>query len=381
MPVPAAVRIIQVVLIGLALIAFFGLDWTQWKKGESSYLFSKLLRVKEKGPPKEENLSQILSASLAHLDIPLESIDQFEDESGNLHLMVDLPVEKFNDIENDLETTLTARGFRILKREEQSSSEKILHLWEVGGKKEQKLAVLFSSRKESPKIAEKPAVKPFLGRVAIIVDDMGYSLDAIDVLSSIGQPLTVAIIPYSPYAMETATISRRNNIEVILHLPLESIAKSDINNVEGMIYAGMSDKDIIATVEKDLDQVPFIQGVNNHMGSRITADTRLMRIILGRLKARNLFFIDSRTTGSTVAYQVAQSLGIPTAFRHVFLDGEPEEAYIKSKFIELLKTARKNGFALGICHPLEKTLKVLSENFRLTEEYDLEPVFASQVVR
>jgi len=106
-----------------------------------------------------------------------------------------------------------------------------------------------------------------------------------------------------------------------------------------------------------------------------------MRIILGRLKTRNLFFIDSRTTGDSVAHQVAQNLGIRTAFRHVFLDGEPKEEYIKGKLIELLQTARKNGFALGICHPLEETLKVLTENFHLTEEYGLEPVFASQVVQ
>ena len=380
-PAPASARIIQASLLGLVLIAAIGLDWVQWKKGEPSYLFSRPLKIKKQKPPKEESLAQIVLTSLARLGIQSESTHQFKDEKGDLHLMIDIPAQKYRNIENNLENILTRRGFRILKKEEQSSPEKILHLWEVGGKQEQKLAVLFSCRKESPEIAGKPVVKPARGKVALIVDDMGYSLEAINVLSSLGQPLTVAIIPYSPYALETATISRRNDIEVILHLPLEYIANSDINNVEGMIYAGMSEEDIIATVEIDLDQVPFIQGVNNHMGSRITADTRLMRIILGRLKTRNLFFIDSRTTGDSVAHQVAQNLGIRTAFRHVFLDGEPKEEYIKGKLIELLQTARKNGFALGICHPLEETLKVLTENFHLTEEYGLEPVFASQVVQ
>ena len=144
---------------------------------------------------------------------------------------------------------------------------------------------------------------------------------------------------------------------------------------------GMSDEDIIHTVEKDLRQVPFIQGVNNHMGSRVTANSRLMQVILKLVRERNLFFIDSRTTGSSVAYNIAQSLGIPSAYRHVFLDGELDEDYIKGQLLELFKRAQRNGFALGICHPSAETLKVLKEHFHLVEDYNLEPVFASQVVK
>jgi polysaccharide deacetylase 2 family uncharacterized protein YibQ len=117
------------------------------------------------------------------------------------------------------------------------------------------------------------------------------------------------------------------------------------------------------------------------MGSRITADSQLMSIILGRLKDRDLFFIDSRTTSSSVAYDIAQNLNIPSAYRHIFLDGELDERYIKRQLIELFRRAQKNGFALGICHPTKETLKVLKENFHLIDEYGLEPVRASQVVQ
>jgi polysaccharide deacetylase 2 family uncharacterized protein YibQ len=148
-----------------------------------------------------------------------------------------------------------------------------------------------------------------------------------------------------------------------------------------MITAEMSEEEVIAIVEKNLDQVPYIRGVNNHMGSRITADSQLMSIILGRLKDRDLFFIDSRTTSSSVAYDIAQNLNIPSAYRHIFLDGELDERYIKRQLIELFRRAQKNGFALGICHPTKETLKVLKENFHLIDEYGLEPVRASQVVQ
>ncbi|MBN1225201.1 MAG: divergent polysaccharide deacetylase family protein [Candidatus Aminicenantes bacterium] len=379
--IPVSTRAIHIALICLTLLTVLGLDWVQWKKGKHSCLFSNLAQGEKIRPPKKETLTQIVLGALANLEIQRKSVNQFKDDGGSFHLMIDIPFQKYGNIEKSLENTLLQHGFRILKREEQKSTEKNFFLWEIEGEEGQKLAILFSCRKESPKTAKKPGLRPARNKVALIVDDMGYSLEAINLLASLGKPLTVAIIPFSPLALETATISRRNNLEVILHLPLESINNSEKYSVKGMIFADMSEEDIIKTVDKNLEQVPFIQGVNNHMGSRITADTRLMRIILGRLRARNLFFIDSRTTGSTVAHQVAQSLGIPTAFRHVFLDGEPTENYIKGKFMELLHLAEKNGFALGIGHPLEETLKFLKENFHLIEEHNLEPVFASQVVQ
>jgi polysaccharide deacetylase 2 family uncharacterized protein YibQ len=107
----------------------------------------------------------------------------------------------------------------------------------------------------------------------------------------------------------------------------------------------------------------------------------MMYIILQRLKERNLFFVDSRTTANTVAYDIARRLNIPAAERHVFLDVELDENYIKEKLIELFRLAQRNGMAVGICHPLPETLKVLKENFHRVDEYGIEPVFVSKVVR
>jgi polysaccharide deacetylase 2 family uncharacterized protein YibQ len=318
---------------------------------------------------------------LDKLNIPAEGITLLKDEAGVLHLKIDLPLQQYSRIEKSLEESLQKKGFRVLKKDEQQAKKKNYYLWDVEGRNKERLSFLFSCEKAVTIIAKEPPTKPARNKVALIVDDMGYSIDAINTLTSLGKPVTVAIIPYSPLALETATISKENNLEVILHLPLESINNDDRNNIEGMIYSGMSDEDIVKTVKKDLRQVPYIKGVNNHMGSRVTANTRLMQIILELLKERNLFFIDSRTTGSSVAYNVAQSLGIPCAYRHVFLDGELNEKYIKGQLLKLFKQAQQNGFALGICHPSAETLKVLKDDFHLIEDYNLEPVFASQVVR
>jgi polysaccharide deacetylase 2 family uncharacterized protein YibQ len=380
----------RAVHISLVLLVFFsalGLDYIRWNRGESSYLFSALARKKtvvtEKKimPEMKADAGQIAMEVLARQGIPDETVELFEDDKGIIHLKVELSLKKYNSIEKALEKSLHNEDFRILGKEEQKTEDKNYYLWEIEGKDRDRLSFLFSCEKTFMAAAEEPPTKLARNKVALIIDDMGYSLEAINAISSLGKPVTVAIIPYSPLALETATISKENNLEVILHLPLESINNNTGNNIKGMIHSGMSDEDIIKTVEQNLSQVPFIRGVNNHMGSRVTADTRLMEIILDLLRERNLFFIDSRTTGSSVAYNVARSLGIPSAYRHVFLDGELDEDYIKSQLLKLFEQAQRNGFALGICHPTAETLKVLKDNFHLVEDYNLEPVFASQIVK
>lgn len=377
---PGSPPLFYIIFILVGLFSALGLDYVAWKKGEKSYLFYALAR-KEKVTAKKDVLSDIILSNVSTNNIPPGSINQFRDSEGINHFMIDLSFEQYTSLESLLKEEFQKVDAFIIKKEEQKFEEKNYYLWEVKGKKKQRLTILFSCLKERLKTEEKPSIIVSKNKVAIIIDDMGQSLKAINDICSINQPITVAILPYSPLASETAGIARQNNLEVILHIPMESINNIEGNNsVEGIILSKMSEEEIIETVEKDLDQVPYIIGVNNHMGSKITADKNLMRIILERIKLRNLFFVDSRTTGKTVAYNVARSLKIPTASRQVFLDSEVNEGYIERKLHELFRLARKNGKAIGICHPFEETLKVLKENILLVEKYNLQPVFVSQIV-
>ncbi len=235
--------------------------------------------------------------------------------------------------------------------------------------------------KSSPFLEEPTPIQP-KNKIALLVDDMGYSMKTLKELAALKLSLTIAILPYSPWAKETAQMARQNNMEVILHLPLESLNDFDANAAtEGLIHSGMSEKDILEILEANLTQVPFIRGVNNHMGSKITAERETMSLILARLKKDNLYFIDSVTSGSSIAFKLAREMSMPSAYRHVFLDSEKEEGYILKQFIQLLRQAQKRGMAVGICHPYASTLKVLSENLELFAEYDCEVVFASQIVK
>jgi polysaccharide deacetylase 2 family uncharacterized protein YibQ len=382
-------------LICLAIFSALGLDYIQGKRGHHSYVFSALKgknevaertdeakgRIPKVGEAEGANLSQALLKTVADSGVPGESVNLFTDEEGVDHLLVDIPIKKFSELEASFNETFDDFAAQVTEREVQQTDEKKYYLWQAQDVLKNRLTVLFSCEREGVPISRRPAPKPGANKVALIVDDMGYSLEAINELCSIDRPLTIAIIPYSPLASEIATISRQHDLEVILHLPLEAINNNEDNHSKGMITDEMSEAEVIAILDKNLDQVPYIQGVNNHMGSRITANSKLMNIILGRLRDRNLFFIDSRTTASSVAYDIAQSLNIPSAYRHVFLDGVPSESYIRRQLIELFRRAQKNGFALGICHPTKETLKVLKDSFHLVDEYGLEPVLASQIVK
>ena len=371
-------RIIYIVFSLLVLFSVIGLDFISWKKEKRSYFFSVFSREK-KAAMNQETLEQVVLKNLTLNGISSESVHQFRDTQGALHLMVDLAEGTYLKLESVLESEFAKINAPVLGKEEQLGEEKNYYLWQVGEEKEKGLIILFSVEKEETK-EPVPLRKEPRNRAAIIVDDMGYSLNAIREICSFQKPLTISILPFSPFANETAQIAHQNSLEVILHLPLESINNREENNIEGLIHSQMTEEEVQKTVEINLEQVPYIKGANNHMGSKITANEAFMNIIIQSLKNRNLFFVDSRTTTRSIAYEIAQTMQVPSAYRHVFLDGKNQEDYIKGKLIELFRLARRNGKAVGICHPLEETLKTLRENLHLASEYNIELVFVSQIV-
>lgn len=363
----------------ITLLSALSLDYLSWQRGKTSYFWG-AFKKRGKATYQQGQLSQIVFSQLSNSNLPAKSVDQYQDQEGALHLLVDLPLKKYKELELSLKKEFQKLKASIVKKEEQKTSNKNYYLWQVEGKKREKLIILFSCLKENAATQAKLSSLA-KNKVALIIDDMGNSLWAINEICSIKMPITVSILPYSSLAKETAQIAHQNGLEVILHLPLEPInSQEEDNGRQGMIDSRMNKEEIIQTVNSCLAQVPYIIGVNNHMGSKITASRMFMRIILEQLKEKNLFFIDSRTTADSVAYDIAQLIGVPSTYRNVFLDTENSEESIKNKLIELFQLAQKKGQALGICHPRPATLKVLKENLHLIDKFRLQPVFASQLV-
>ncbi len=184
----------------------------------------------------------------------------------------------------------------------------------------------------------------------LVIDDVGYSLDQLDIFLELPVPITFAVLPRIEH---TETAYRRiieSGREVILHQPIEPVG--DQNPGPGALYVDMRPEDIQRTVRDNLAQLPDAVGMNNHMGSRGTADSVLMKSTLEQMQRMDpkLFFLDSRTTSESVAEQVAESLRLPNSRRNVFLDNESNRDAIEAALEEALTTADEQGYVVMIGH-------------------------------
>lgn len=197
-------------------------------------------------------------------------------------------------------------------------------------------------------------------RVAIIFDDAGGSLDDLETIIALGRPVTVAVLPGLRFSREVAERARAAGLEVFLHLPLEP--EDPTKKVgPGGITIDMRDEEIIQIVRADLEDVPGAVGVNNHMGSRGTADERVMRAVLQVVKERGLIFVDSVTSPRSIATRLASEMRIPAAARQVFLDNRDEPEAIRQQIVRLITLARQRGEAVAIGHAQRLTAQVLKE--------------------
>ncbi|HLE25694.1 MAG TPA: divergent polysaccharide deacetylase family protein [Thermodesulfobacteriota bacterium] len=256
----------------------------------------------------------------------------------------------------------SSEGIKDNARKPIGNKEKI-----AKGKNTPKSVELAKLPKEKPPIIEsdRKIFEKEKPKVVIIVDDLGFMKEPIDKLLEIPAQLSFAVLPNLPYSHYAAEMAYKNGRDVILHLPMEPTDSSGyaaFDAGEDVLLMGLPKDKILDKLEKNLTAIPYIKGVNNHMGSKFTENTELMELILERIKSKGLFFVDSRTSKSTSGFKVAKELGIKTAERDLFLDEDSQRAdYIKSQIERLIRVSKEKGYAIGICHPYPDTIKVLSE--------------------
>ena len=206
-----------------------------------------------------------------------------------------------------------------------------------------------------------PPTTPTVGsapRIAIVIDDLGRSLDDLDTLGALGIPLTYAVLPFESKTSAVVAELARRGVEVLCHLPME--AKGDADPGPGALELAMSEGELVAATERALAAVPVAVGVNNHMGSAIASNQNAITTVLEVVARHRLYFLDSRTSVDTLGFSTARQLGIRAGERQVFLDTEKDETFIEGQFDRLLTEARKRGSATAIAHPYAETLAVLA---------------------
>ena len=208
----------------------------------------------------------------------------------------------------------------------------------------------------SPLASPTPLVtgNPHGARLALIVDDCGQWIATERGFVALEIPLTLSVLPDVPYTSVIAAEASDAGKGVMLHLPMETL--SGLNPGPGKVTTAMSDAQIVAQVQSDLAEVPLARGVNNHEGSKASADARVMRAVIGVLAQHSLFFIDSRTNVASVGEATARAMGVPTAARDVFLDNRADEAYSEAQLSQAAEIAQRTGSAIAIGHPRPTTL-------------------------
>jgi polysaccharide deacetylase 2 family uncharacterized protein YibQ len=217
-------------------------------------------------------------------------------------------------------------------------------------------------------------------RLAIIIDDLGYDRAAADALLALGFPLTVSVLPHLPLSSEVAEEAYRRGDQVMLHLPMQSESPT-AKTEEVELRVGMNTKQVDSALAGMLETVPHAVGVNNHQGSRATADPALMAELMPELRRRGLFFIDSRTLASTVAYNTAERFGVRAASRKVFLDDSANPESILRQLELAARDAKRDGSAIAIGHPRPDTIAALAKGLPHVESQGIRLVFVSELVQ
>ncbi len=244
----------------------------------------------------------------------------------------------------------------LLVRDKQLvEKEKTIFLYDLIDQKDKELQ-LFNRFVEERKKEEGKA------KVAIIIDDMGYQKEMADRIMNLNFPVTVSVLPFLPYSRYVAQLAKEKGMTVLLHLPMEP-HNSNVDPGKGAIFSTMSEQEIRAKFLANWQDVPYVSGVSNHMGSKITENRDIMKIILSEIKEKNLYFIDSMTSPDSVGYQLSREMGIKTAQRTVFLDNEQDIDYIGNQIDVLKEFALKYGSAIAIGHPYCNTIDMLMETY------------------
>jgi polysaccharide deacetylase 2 family uncharacterized protein YibQ len=267
-----------------------------------------------------------------------------------------------------------------LTRDEPASSGALLRLdYRSAGVVTNSVHIVVPKPARSASASPREGEKNGTPRMAIILDDLGSDRAGADAIFALHYPLTISVLPNHAHSAEIAEEAHRRGYEVMLHLPMQSVGNETPEAHE--LHPGMPADDIPVLFEQMMQSVPNAAGVNNHQGSQATADAALMEELMPVLQKWNLFYVDSRTTAATVAYDTAQRFGVRSGFRNVpFLDDVAEVSAVRKQLELAFRGAKDKGEAIAIGHPHPPTLQALGELLPQAEARGVHLVYASDLV-
>ncbi|WP_068619598.1 divergent polysaccharide deacetylase family protein [Paenibacillus tuaregi] len=226
----------------------------------------------------------------------------------------------------------------------------------------------------NPGSVKSPEVHQPKKKLAVIIDDLGNNMAGTDEILSMPVKLTVAVMPFLPSTEKDAKRAHERGYDVLLHLPMEPKHGRPEWLGPGAILTSMSDAEVRKRVEEAIDNVPFVVGINNHMGSKATADERIMSIVLDVCKERGLFFVDSKTNYRSVVGKLCAQRGLPQVNNHIFLDDVASIQHISKQIMKVAEWLKEHDHCVTIGHvggKGKKTAAVLKQSIdTLKQEAD-----------
>lgn len=206
--------------------------------------------------------------------------------------------------------------------------------------------------------AEDAGKDPANPLIALIIDDIGYSVHRARCFMALDIPMTFSILPRLASSQDLAIEIHEHGHEIMLHQPMEPCS-AEFDPGPGAVYVGYENKKIQKIIEENISEIPFASGVNNHMGSKFTACRQEMTEALYTIKKQNLFFVDSMTSRTSTGFKTARALRMEASYRNVFLDNLQDETCIYLQLLRLKNYALRHGRAIGIGHPFKETAKAI----------------------
>lgn len=307
-------------------------------------------------------INLVLAMTILTLSVTMLAYYTILKENEKKHTTIKKPSPKNDDSLEDY------RVNRINKYFEKYSREDTYEVYTEELKKEYVPKKEIKETIQTPENETKPQIitsnKP---KLAIIIDDVTLQ-SQVDKINNIGYDITMSFMPPTPRHKNSARIAQVIPVHMI-HFPLQ--ATSFKFEEENTLHVGDSYEKIEKRVQEVREYYPNAIYTNNHTGSKFTSDDESMDRLFKALKKYNFIFVDSRTTGKSVAKKYALKYDMPYIVRNIFLDNEKDFTYIQNQLKKAIKRAKKSGYAIAIGHPYSITIKVLNESKDLLTDIDL----------
>jgi hypothetical protein len=390
------------VMIAVAVFTVILLEYIDFRKGKKSFIFTQLIPLKTVS----NKIEQFNQEFLEVLNKNNIECSYHQDDQRMYHFSLEVDASRFDSLVSRIEGIAHRLSGKVTLAQVQGMTGKSIALYKVTLGRKISHWILITKLKKSagkpgkvteskpreekpgaetvkvPRIQARPARQlDHPARLAFIIDDVGaYDIGAL-ALKKLGIPITASILPDAPRAREEAEWVREYGLQALIHLPMApQNGDGQTYEQEQTINLQSTDDEIRSLIERSKQIIPNAIGVNNHQGSLATSDSGLMTRTLKIIKEEGLFFVDSRTIGNTVAYDVAQSLGMKANYKDAFLDHIKTYAHSVEQIHRLVEIALQKGEAIGIGHPNDSTLKALRDSIPYIRSRGVDIVFVSELV-